>query len=86
MENARRRAGLRALGRAMQWEPQTYKQAWLVWVFVMSPFLISCIIFAAFGYWPRPWPWGAAYSGVAGLLCGKLGYSIGLHRYRRRQR
>jgi hypothetical protein len=87
MENARRRAGLRALGRAVQWKPQTYKQAWLVAVLVLSVFLIIGITWAAFGFWPRPWRWAAAaYGGAGGFLGGKLGYSIGMHRDRRRQR
>jgi hypothetical protein len=86
MENARRRAGLRALGRALQWKHQTYKQAWLVALFVLSVFLTTYIILAAFGYGPRPGLWGAAYGGVAGFLCGKVGYSISMHRGRRRQR
>jgi len=86
MENARRRAGLRALGRALQWKPHTYKQAWLVALFVLSVYLTIDIIFLAFGYRPHLWSWYTANTAVSCFLGGKAGYSIAEYRYRRRQR
>jgi hypothetical protein len=86
MENARRRAGLRALGRALQWKPRTYKQAWLVALFVLSGYPIIGIIFLAFGYRPHLWSWYTAYMAVSCVLGAKAGYTISEYRYRRRQR